>query len=183
MPTIYIEKSHSKKDLIILFETLCVKLNQESTKNELILEIQSKIDFCKFNDRIKNITELLIYLKKPTNKQRPTTKQKTDIMFICKKIIKWSKNQYIYTEKIYNNKQQVFNDVMLIYKWGDLPSVRRACKFYNNSGYHKSEHINPIISEEVKTHIENNKIIKQQFIGKLSIRRATTENPIIIRFD
>ena len=179
----YIEKSHSKKDLIILFETLSLKLNQDSTKNQLIQEIQSKINLCKFNDRIKNTTELLDYLKKPTNKQRPTTKQKTDIMFICKKIIKWSKNQYIYTEKIYNNKFFVFNDVMLIYKWGDLPSVRRACKFYNDSGCHKIEHINPIISEEVKTHINNNKIIKQEYIGKLIVRRATKESPIIISFD
>ena len=44
-------------------------------------------------------------------------------------------------------------------------------------------HINPIMTDEVKQEMLQNKIIKSQIIYKLKIRRSTDGNPIVVRFD
>jgi hypothetical protein len=121
-------------------------------------------------------------LKNSSPKQRPNTTQKSDIMFKAKKIIKWAKNDYIFDGATYMNCEDPYNDIMSIYMWGDLPSVRRACRMYNNSHYCKN-HINPVISAEVEEELQNNKFIKQQIMYKLTIKRVSKDNPIIIDFD
>jgi len=177
-----IDKSHSKKDIVHLFRKLGVIIDDELTKGKIVSNIEEYFKDVIYNDKIKNCTELKEYLKKPSIKQRPTTQQKRDIMFRAKKIIKWGKNDYIFDMETYKDESDPFDDIMNIYMWGDLPSVRRACRFYNLSIYSK-DHINPIISEEVEEEMNQNKIIKQQYIYKLTIKRTTKENPIIIRFD
>tara|TARA_R110000772_G_scaffold113781_1_gene218089 strand:+ start:116 stop:652 length:537 start_codon:yes stop_codon:yes gene_type:complete len=177
----YVDKSHSKKDIILLFVNLGIELNEESSKSEITKNLESHIADCKYNDKIKNCTELIDYLKTPSNKQRPTTKIKTEIMFRCKKIIKWAKNDYI-LNGLYTEKEQPYEDVMFIYKWGDLPSVRRACRFYNNSVY-CINHVNPVVSEEVLSELTNNKIIKQQHMNTLKVKYGTKESPILVTFD
>ena len=122
------------------------------------------------------------YLKKKSPKQRPNTQQKSDIIFKAKKIIKWGNNDYIFDGATYTNDTDPYNDIMDIYIWGDLPSVRRACRFYNNS-IHCKNHINPVITAEVEEELNNNKFIKQQIMYQLTIKRATKENPIIVEFD
>ncbi len=177
-----IDKSHSKKDIVTLFRKHGVIINEELTKSNIVNDIGSYIEKFKYNDKIKNCTELKEYLKKVSPKQRPTTQQKSDIMFKAKKIIKWGKNDYIFDGATYKNHIDPYNDIMSIYMWGDLPSVRRACRFYNFSPC-VSNHVNPIITPEVEEEMNNNKIIQQQVIYKLKIRRATEENPIVISFN
>ena len=177
-----VDKSHSKKDIVNLFRKLGVIINEELTKGKIVNNIDKYIDDVKYNDKIKNRTELKDYLKNPSKKQRPTTQQKKEIMFNAKKIIKWAANDYIFDMKTYKNADDPYNDIMNIYMWGDLPSVRRACRLYNLSAYCK-DNVNPIITEEVEEELNNNKIIKQQIIYKLEIRRATKDNPIMVRFD
>tara|TARA_R110000803_G_scaffold102513_1_gene170600 strand:- start:293 stop:829 length:537 start_codon:yes stop_codon:yes gene_type:complete len=177
----YVDKSHSKRDLILLFHNLGIELNNESNKSQIIQTLESNIKNCKYNDKITNCTELIDYLKSPSNKQRPTTKIKSDVMFKCKKIIKWGKNDYIF-DGLYKTKDEPYEDIMFIHLWGDLPSVRRACKFYNNSVY-CINHINPIISEEVQSQLNNNKIIKQQHLYSLKIRYAKKGEKILVHFD
>ena len=177
----YIDKSHSKKDLILLFQNLGIQLNEELSKSQISKSLESQILNCKYNDKITNCTELIDYLKSPSKKQRPNSKIKNEVMFKCKKIIKWAKNDYIF-DGLYTTKDEPYADVMFIHTWGDLPSVRRACKFYNNSIY-CINHINPVISEEAQSQLINNKLIKKQKIYKLTIRHATKENPIVITFN
>lgn len=178
----YIDKSHTKKDLILLFKTLGVPLDELLTKQKIIESIQSKILECKFNDKIKNLTQLLDYLKVPTQKQRPTAEQKIILMHKCKKIIKWAKNDYFFGDCNYKINTEPYDDCMYIHKFGDLSSVRRACKLYNASPT-PLNHINPIISEEIQRDMLNNKLLKQQFIGKLVVRRALEGQKIIVTFD
>ena len=92
----YIDKSHSKKDLILLFQNLGIQLNEELSKSEISKSLESQILNCKYNDKITNCTELLDYLKSPSKKQRPNSKIKNEVMFKCKKIIKWANNDYIF---------------------------------------------------------------------------------------
>ena len=177
-----IDKSHSKKDIVNLFSKLGVIIDDELTKGKIVSDIEKYFEDVIYNDKIKNCTELKDYLKNPSNKQRPTTQQKRDIMFRAKKIIKWAKNDYIFDMETYKDACDPYDDIMKIYMWGDLPSVRRACRFYNLSLYCK-DHINPIITEEVEEEMNQNKIIKQQYMYKLVIRFATKEHPIIVSFD
>ena len=177
-----IDKSHSKKDIVNLFRKLGVIIDDELTKGKIVGNIENYFKDVIYNDKIKNCTELKEYLKKPSTKQRPTTQQKRDIMFRAKQIIKWAKNDYIFDMQTYKDESDPFEDIMSIYKWGDLPSVRRACRLYNLCSYCK-DHINPIITEEVEEEMNKNKIIKQQYIYKLTIKTATKENPIIVSFD
>ena len=157
----YVDKSHSKRDLILLFHNLGIELNDESSKSQITKILESKIKDCKYNDKITNCTELIDYLKTPSKKQRPTTKIKNDIMFKCKKIIKWGKNDYIF-DGLYTTKDEPYQDIMFIHLWGDLPSVRRACKFYNQSVY-CINHINPVISEEIQKEIQDKSVLINTF--------------------
>ena len=177
-----VDKSHSKKDLVGLFRKLGVIIDDEQTKGYIVSNIEQYFDDIKYNSKIKNCTELKDYLKNPSRKQRPTTTQKKEIMFKAKKIIKWAKNNYIFDMVTYRNSDEPYHDVMSIYMWGDLPSVRRACRLYNLSVYCK-DNVNPVISEEVEEEMNQNKIIKQQVIYKLKIKRATKEDPILVTFD
>jgi len=177
-----IHKSHSKKDIIKLFKKHGVTIDETQTKGNIVSNIEQYMINFQYDKKIENLTMLKDYLKDKSNKQRPTAQQKNNIMFSAKRIIKWAKSSYVFQEETYNNKEEAYNDIMSIYMWGDLPSVRRACKFYNESPYCMN-HINPIMTDEVKQEMLQNKIIKSQIIYKLKIRRAKDGNPIVVRFD
>tara|TARA_R110000764_G_scaffold34495_2_gene76879 strand:+ start:674 stop:1213 length:540 start_codon:yes stop_codon:yes gene_type:complete len=178
----FIDKSHSKKDLVTLFSKLSVDLDSKITKSEMAKVIKIEFKNCIYNDKIKDHTELLEYLSKPTKKQRPSTQEKSDIMFKCKKLIKWGNTCYVLDEDIYKDKSEPYQDCLFIHKWGDLSSVRRACRLYNASPYCLG-HVNPIISLDVQEEMEKNRIIKQTYLPKLTIKYATEDNPIIVDFD
>ena len=178
----FIDKSHSKKDLVLLFSKLSIELDSKITKSDLYKIIETEITNCRYNDKIKNCAELLDHLRNPTTKQRPSTQQKADIMFKCKKLIKWGNTSYILDEETYPDKNQPHLDCMFIHRWGDLSSVRRACRLYNSSPYCMG-HINPIISDDVLEDMEKNRIVKQTYLPKLTIRMATEADPIMVYFD
>tara|TARA_Y100001963_G_scaffold149858_1_gene230035 strand:+ start:643 stop:1182 length:540 start_codon:yes stop_codon:yes gene_type:complete len=178
----FVDKSHSKKDIINLFRKLGIIISKDESKGEIISSLDNYIDKCNYNDYIKNPTELIEYLSKPSPKQRPSVTQKNEIMFLSKKIIKWSNNNYILDGRTYNNGDEIFQDVMKIYKFGDTSAVRKACRLYNISPY-CINHVNPVVSEEVKQEMENNKIIKQQYMNSLIIRRAAPGEKIMVYFD
>ena len=43
----YIDKSHSKKELILLFNNLGIELNEDLNKSKISKDIESKINDCK----------------------------------------------------------------------------------------------------------------------------------------
>lgn len=178
----FIDKSHSKRNLINLFNKLGVCIDPRLSKGKILDNIESYFPNIKYNDKIKNLTELKDYLKNVSPKQRPSAEKKNNIMFLSKKIIKWAKNNYIFDGSTYTNGEEILADVLQIYQWGDLPSVRKACNFYNKSNY-CINHVNPIISDEVREEIQKNKIMKQALMYNLRIRHTTKENPIIVWFD
>tara|TARA_R110000744_G_scaffold114403_1_gene213947 strand:+ start:1036 stop:1575 length:540 start_codon:yes stop_codon:yes gene_type:complete len=177
-----IDKTHSKKDIILLFKNHGVKIDPKLSKAQIVNSLDSKFKELQFNERIKNISEFNDYLKTPTPQQRPNTQQKTEIMFKAKKIIRWANGSYLNSGKIYSTDIESYDDIMSIYMWGDLSSVRRACRLYNLNLRSKN-HVNPILSYEVQEELNNNKILKQTYSYELEIRFSTKENPIIISFD
>lgn len=177
-----VDKSHSKRDIVTLFKKHGVIIDSELTKSNIINNIETYIVNVKYDDKIKNCTQLKEYLKNVSPKQRPTTQQKRDIMFKAKKIIKWGKNNYIFDGATYMNNIDPYNDIISIYMWGDLPSIRRACKFYNCSPLCEN-HVNPIITREVEDELNQNKIIKRQVLYSLKIKRAEKGKPFLVTFD
>ena len=177
-----VDKSHSKKDIVNLFKKHGVTIDDKLSKGNIVKNIDTYIKDFKFDNKIENETQLKDYLKNTSPKQRPNTMQKNDIMFKAKKIIKWAKNDYIFNGATYTDDEEPYQDIMSIYMWGDLPSVRRACRMYNNSLYCKN-HINPVITAEVEEELNNNKFIKAQVIYNLQVRRTSKEDPILIVFD
>ena len=175
----FVNKTHSKNEL---FEKLNVGMNNKSTKSEILLNINTYIKECEFNDKIKNETELKDYLKSETTKQRPDIDTKNTIMFRCKKVIKWANENYDFNENTYKYGDEPLNDIMFIYKWGDIPSVRRACKLYNSWDL-KRNHINPIISEEVQERLTEMQKIKTKYIKSMVVKRASPNQKIIVCFD
>ncbi len=176
-----VDKSHSKRDIVTLFKKHGVIIDSELTKSNIINNIEKYIENVKYDDKIKNCTQLKEYLKNVSPKQRPTTQQKRDIMFKAKKIIKWGKNNYIFDGATYMNNIDPYNDIISIYMWGDLPSVRRACRLYNYSPYCEN-HVNPIITREVEEELNQNKIIKRQVLYSLKIKRAEKNKPFLVTF-
>tara|TARA_R100000951_G_scaffold97173_2_gene86767 strand:- start:1328 stop:1867 length:540 start_codon:yes stop_codon:yes gene_type:complete len=177
-----IDKSHSKKDIVLVFKKLNVTIDDKLTKGNIVSNIEDYFENAVYNDKIKNCTELKELLKNPSKKQRPTRQEKKEIMFNSKKIIKWAKNNYRFDNITYQNDNQPYNDIMSIYMWGDLPSVRKACRYYNLSVYCK-DNVNPIITEEIEEEMNMKKIIKKEYIYSLEIKHKPKENPFIVRFD
>ena len=177
-----VDKCHSKKDIVNLFKKHGVTIDDKLSKGNIVKNIDTYIKDFNFDNKIENETQLKDYLKNTSPKQRPNTMQKNDIMFKAKKIIKWAKNDYIFNGATYKNDVEPYQDIMSIYMWGDLPSVRRACRMYNNSFYCKN-HINPVITAEDEEELNNNKFIKAQVIYNLQVRRTSKEDPILIVFD
>jgi len=179
-----IDKSHSKKDIIELFKSFKVFIDKTLSKGKIVNDMEQYMEQCSFvnNDKIKNKSDLIKYLQNPTTKQRPNIQEKNDIMYKSKRIIKYCNSHCNLSEVTYPTHEAVFDDIISISKWGDIPSVRRACRLYNSSPYMIS-HVNPEISPEVKKSLDNNKIIKKTYLTSLIIRVATKENPIIVSFD
>lgn len=177
-----VDKSHSKNDIIKLFSKVEVHIDKKQSKGAIINEIENYFQACKFNNEIKNLTELKNILQNENLRQRPNLEEKNIIMFKCKKIVKWANSNYFYDTETYNCINEVYNDILFIHKWGDIPSVRRACKFYNDC-QDCTNHVNPIITPETQQELNNKKKLKRNIIYKLQIKRATKESPIIINFD
>lgn len=176
-----IDKTHSKKDIITLFKKLNVIIDDELTKGEITSNIEEYINNAEYNDTIKNCTELKEHLKNRSKKQKPTSRKKQEIMFNAKKIINWAKNNYVFNSSTYKTIDEPFMDIMSIYIWGDLPTVRRACRLYNSSIYCK-DNVNPVITKDVEEEIHKNKLLKKNKISNLKIIKASKDNPIIISF-
>ena len=177
-----IHKSHSKKDIIELFSKMKVKIDPDLSKGKIMTDIDEYMDKVIYNEKIKNKTELQDYLKNETTKQRPTIQEKQNIMFKAKKIVKYCVEGCNLSDYTYKTHEEVYNDLISICKWGDIPSVPRACKLYNKSLYCLN-HVNPVISDQVEEQMNQKKILKKSYIYNLKIRIATKENPIIVSFD
>ena len=165
-----IHKTHSKKNLIDLFNDLNYKINRNKTKKSIIDEIvnliqKKAIQIKKINSyQLKNLDDLIYYLSTPNNKEKISIEEKKEVMIKCKKIIQYSKSDYNIKLTEYKNNQQIYNDVIFISPYGFIPSVRRACKLYNQD-INKKNHINPIISDKIQKELdfkENIKKIKKE---------------------
>jgi len=159
-----IHKSHTKRDLIHIFLSVKVYIEPDSTKREIIEDIQEYIACVEYSKTIPNLTALKTLLMNPSTKSRLTIEEKSRIMILAKKIIQYCMNQYILGD-LYKTHEEVYSDAMKIYNYGDIPTIRRALKLYNKSP-HRRGHVNPKISIEMQQLISDRELVKNNRIIK-----------------
>ena len=67
--------------------------------------------------------------------------------------------------------------------YGDIPSVRRCCRLINEDPKMAGLQFKPLISPQVQKDLDQKKKTKKVVNYKLTIRRSTPEDPIVLTFD
>jgi len=174
---IIIDKSHSKMDLIELFESLQVNIPKKNKKQDIIANLPQYIQNAKYSDTVKDVSVLIDILKNKSTKQRPNLKLKTFIMHKSKRIIKYCSSNHTLSNETYLSHEAVYSDVMFIASYGDIASVRKALNLYNNSPFCVN-HVNPILSDNKIQEISERKLLKKNKVFGLKSKRS----PILLEF-
>ena len=154
-----IHKSHSKKDLLSILHSLNIHLDSKLSKRELIERFPDSVRQAEYNPSIPNLTTLLEILKTPSLKKRLSVDKKIIVMNKSKKIINFCLNHYLFNEA-YSSNEQVNNDAIFIHHYGDIPTVRRALRLYNQYN-NKIGQVNPVISLDIQHVISEKEKIKE----------------------
>ena len=155
-----IHKSHSKTDLIELINTIDLPVvfghsdNKKSIQSKILKTLKKDIIFNTNVYKISNIEELKAYLNTKNPKRTLSVKEKKNIMKICKAIVMYCNCDYfIESQNYYNDEKTIDDDMLYIMQFGDLPSVRRACKLMNSNIMSK-KHYEPLISPQVRKELD-----------------------------
>jgi len=185
-----IDKSHSKLDLIQLINTLNLKIvfSHVDIKRDIHDKLINLLNSKNINKQIiypnvyniQNSNDLKCYLKNKNPKKILTTKEKNDIMKICKHIINYCNNGYDLECSVrYNDLQTIYDDLNYIKQFGDIPSVRRCCKLINKT-LKQQNHFIAVLSPQMKKCINDKLLSKPKYYHKsLKIKH----DKIILHFD
>jgi len=175
-----IHKSFTRNDLIGIIDDLPLPIciSKSDYKDDIKKKIYGAIEHDKsmvFTSlkypEIRNITELLCYLKNENPKRRMSSKEKDNIIAISKKIIHYCDVDYRIEYSDYETQQEVVDDVNYIRQYGDLLSVRKACEKYNlQGGIVKLE---PVLSLEKKEQLRKKKLKRTVHSGVRFVRKET----------
>ena len=166
-----IHSSHSKKELqeiIEIFDLNVVNytnMNKKDICNSLIYEL-SKIDDIKKDDDyffIKNKTELIEYLINPDSSKSLTIKEKNNVMELAKYIMMYVKNGYYLSQSPFLDWDNMYERVIYISEYGDIPSVRKAVDGFNTDARMiDRDKIQVLMSSRCKKKIERKKRLIQK---------------------
>ena len=166
-----IHSSHSKKELQEIIEVFDLNvanytnMNKKDICNSLIYEL-SKIDDIKKDDDyffIKNKTELIEYLINPDSSKSLTIKEKNNVMELAKYIMMYVKNGYYLSQSPFLDWDDMYNRVIYISEYGDIPSVRKAVDGFNTDARMiDRDKIQVLMSSRCKKKIERKKRLIQK---------------------
>tara|TARA_R110002167_G_C12404371_1_gene627271 strand:- start:174 stop:716 length:543 start_codon:yes stop_codon:yes gene_type:complete len=179
----FIHKSHSKNELVKINNIFKLNIvNPKSHKkivlSKLLLDVLESLSEIEPNEEycIFNIIDLKMYLITCNPRKVLSIKEKNQVIMICKKLKHYARNGYDLHATDYNSIYEVMDDASYISKYGDIPSVRKACKELNmNHRYNYVPTISPIVQKELQLKDK----YKQQKIYKLEVKRGN----IILKFD
>ena len=175
----YFDKSHSKKDILHTFKTLSVFPDKTLSKRELIESFDNLVNNAIYTKDIPNLTALVLFFNKSSPNKRLAVGERQEIMLKCKRIIKHAKNNYCLESASYSSHQEVLADCISVHQYGSIPSVRRACKMFNNSPFQINNRVMPNIPIDIQEELDRKKQVKKQYMLNLKIRRG----PIFVHFD
>ena len=159
-----INKSFSKGDMIEIIRTFNIDIPNFASMDKTSLSMKLWAELCSLesipidNDifDIKNIEELKHYLMNKNPNKTLSVKDKSKLMKFCKEVINYCNNGYEFERSIFNDFFEIEIQMKDIAVHGDIPSVRRAIKLFNEDPKLK-EKIQPVISNKVKKELNNKK--------------------------
>jgi len=179
-----IHKSHSKTDLIDLINYLGLPIvfNHSNNKKELHQKINECIAsadrgaFLQENHfNINTMGQMSVYLQKANPKKTLSIKEKSDVMTISKSIIVYCQGGYDLNQSTqYNDTQSILDDALYIKNFGDIPSVRRACRLLQSDPKFVGQCFDPIISPQVMKTLDEKAALKKPGPRYSFVRKEVT---------
>jgi hypothetical protein len=176
-----IHKSHSRKDLIEVieaFELWDIDDYRDIQKAELVKVLWDYLKKCKEicpDDNtlfINDINDLRKYLVKPSPRQVVSVKEKLVILDKVRNIIFYAKHTgYFISGSNYDTIEEIQEDAHYISKFGDMSSVRRALRYYNNDVSNPVK-IQPTITRATKARLDKEEQIKKDTMPSFTIKRG-----------
>tara|TARA_R110001592_G_scaffold341674_2_gene631006 strand:+ start:14018 stop:14569 length:552 start_codon:yes stop_codon:yes gene_type:complete len=175
-----IHKTHSKKDLINIIKNFNINIPDPSLhkkkqlltllKKELLTmeEIEPELDIYMFY----NLVDLKTFLSSCNPKKLLSIKEKNNVIMICKRLQQLVNNNYIIESSSFKDIEEVERLGKFIEPYGDIPSVRRACKELNKHP-NRIFKFEPIISKQTLRELEKRAEYKKKYPIKLEVRTGS----------
>ena len=183
-----IHKTHSKKDLYEVIKVFKIPIyNNTYTKKQLIKVLKDAIASGLFyiNDKdrankylITNEYDLKEYLNTCNPKKLLSVKDKKQLIQDCRRLNQYCLNNYIIDNTTFKSEQEVNELCEQCSKYGDIPSVRKMIKRFNNNPMVEKT-VKPVISNIIQKELNDKKIIKQVHMCNLIIKQG----PFNLSFD
>lgn len=159
-----INKSFSKGDMIEIIRTFNIDIPNYASMDKGSLSMKLWAELCSLesiptdNDiyNIHNVEELKLYLMAKNPNKLLSVKDKNKLMKFCKEVINYCNNGYEVERSVFNDFFEIEIQMKDIAVHGDIPSVRRAIKLFNEDTKLK-EKIEPVISNKVKKELQKKK--------------------------
>lgn len=155
-----IHKTHSKKDIISILQSINIIVDHKLSKREIIELIPKTIHDAEYTKSIPHLTALKDLFITSSLKKRLSVEKKNLVMIKAKKLINFGNNNYSLNELSYSNPNEVYQDALYIHPYGDIPTVRRALRLYNAFTL-KMGHVNPVISLDIQHTLYEKEKIKE----------------------
>lgn len=186
-----IDKSFSKTELIEIITELDLRVinshrdNKKELQKKLIEFIENEEYEIDLNNsfNIKTKESLIYFLTNKNPKKTLSIKEKNNVMEISKNIINYCKCGHILELSKYDSFKDLCDDLDFVKQFGDIPSVRRACRLMNLDNNIYTNKFTPLVSPHIQKIIDDKKIMKSKHAPFITIKYSTLEDPIIVRFD
>lgn len=156
-----INKTFSKGDMIEVIRAFNIDIPNFSSMDKATLSMKLWAELCDLESiphekeifNIGDIEELKIYLMNKNPDKLLSVKEKSKIMRFSKEVVVYCNNGYNIDMSVFNDFEEIEIQLRDISKYGDIPSVRRAIRLFNNDPKLKNK-IEPVISNKVKRELE-----------------------------
>ena len=190
---IYIHKTHSKRELIDMMAHFKINIGENPTdynKKELQIVILDVLPTLKDESitydtkyLCNSVTDIINYLVAYNTKKILSVREKESLIKISKRLNNYCKNGYSIEYTMYSNIYEIINDAQKISKYGESPTIRKTLSNLNHDPKINIT-LKPCLSPtDAMDLLEQEKEIQQKKMKKISIRTATKDEPIIVRFD
>ena len=158
-----IHKSFSKQDLKDIITEFGLDIANYSSYNKYQLSVlirnylhnenEINLDTNRLYDNIETKEDLIQLLEKQNPHKLLTVKDKIKVMAFCKEVIHFCNAGFVIENTDFNSIEEITIQMKDIQRYGDIPSVRRACRLMNmNPCIH--ERFNPDISYKVQLELD-----------------------------
>jgi hypothetical protein len=167
-----IHKSHSKSELIKIIKSFKINIDNPSKHKKIDLSALLVNELCKMEIIIPsndfwffNIIDLKVFLIGENPEKILSVKQKKMIISKCRNIIHFTRNDLCPKENGYYSLKGVHKDALIVSKFGDIPSCRRAIRLYNGTP-EIIDFVNISISYHMRNELAKREVLKHNKLYK-----------------